>query len=311
MLSGILYPVSAPPLVAPTVSIVTAGADAVKRRIGQDPEVGKRWINGIAYQSEDNGSLHIADVCSFVSDRVGLEVQHAVSEWVPYVLTAEDRCPPFGYSTHDYKGRVTRRLEAGTPKALELELWSGAAAQAAPTTDPQPQGQPALNTNIWLAHPRAMLLNPVPGTAVSMKRAFELLEQAIADNGLGTQGMIHCRPEALPYIVTMRRDGNLVRTLRDTLVVPGVGYLGTSPTGVAAAAGTTWMYATGLVEWWLGGADDYVYTPEGVGSGADVNTWMGKAIDRTNNDVVVRAHRLGMATWDGLCHYAVQATLDT
>lgn len=311
MLSGLFYPVTAPPFVAPTVSIITAGYDAVKRRIGDDPEVDKRWVNGVAYQGENNGSLHIADPCSFASDRVGLEVQHAVSEWAPYIITAEDRCPPFGFSTHDYKGRVTRRLENGTPKALELELWTGAAAQATPPVDPQPQGQPALNTNIWLAHPRAVLLNPIAGTAVTMKRAFELLEQAIADSGIGTQGMIHCRPEAMPYIVTMRRDGNIIRTLRDTIVVPGVGYANTAPTGATSAAGTTWLYATGLVEWWLGGPDTYVYSPEGLGSGAEANTWIGKAIDRTNNDVVVRVHRPGMATWDGLCHYAVQATLDT
>lgn len=307
MLSGILYPVISPPLVTPTVSLVNSGLDALRSR-GDDTELRKRWINGISYQSEDNGSLHIADPCSFVSVKVGYETQHAMSEWVPFVLTAEDRCPPFGFAEHDYKGRVIRRLEAGTPKALEVEFWSGTAAKAAPVNDPQPAGAAAVTTNLWLAHPRATLLNPTPGTPVTMRRAFELLEQALADNGLGTQGMLHMRPEAVPYITTLRRDGALIRTLRDNIVVPGVGYLNTGPDGSVAAAGSTWMYATGMVETWLD--DKYEFTPEIAGTSADPSSWMGQAIDRTTNDVVVQAHRFGMATWDGLCHYAVQATLE-
>ena len=307
MLSGILVPVSTPKLVTPTISIVSAGVDALRSR--NDALVSDRWINGIAYQVEDNASLHISDPCSTATDRLALESQAAVAEWVPYMITAEDRCPPFGFLEHDYLGRVTRRLEVGTPKALERELWSGEAAKAAPVTDAQPGGSPAFTTNLWLASPHAALLNPVAGTPVTMRRAFELLEQAISDNGLGSQGMIHCRPEALPYIPTLRRDGNVIRTIRDVILVPGVGYPNTGPDGSAAAAGTTWLYATGMVEYWLD--TKYQYTPEAVETEKDPRAWMSQAIDRTTNDVVVRAHRYGMATWDGLCHYAVQANLDT
>jgi hypothetical protein len=38
-----------------------------------------------------------------------------------------------------------------------------------------------------------------------------------------------------------------LRTLAGNLVVPGVGYTGSSPAGTAAAAGTAWIYATGAV----------------------------------------------------------------
>jgi hypothetical protein len=34
-------------------------------------------------------------------------------------------------------------------------------------------------------------------------------------------------------------------------------------------------------------------------------------MDRTVNDVIVRGEQIAVAAWDGQCHFAVLATLDT
>lgn len=290
-------PVAPPRIQAPPVSIITSSALPADTTDG-------RWVDGIAFQPESGSEVYVADICdTTTNDSSRLEPPPGVSEWIPYLLRADDQCSTFGFEQHDYLNRAKRRLDVGSAKALEKELWTGTLAQA--------QGYP----NRFLAASAATSggwgfqnLNQTyleAGALPSIRRAFEVLEQYLADCGLGARGMIHCRPEALPYLTTIRREGNYILTARDTIVVPGSGYQNTGPGGVAAATGNTWLYATGMTEVRLGPIQTY---PDPNTDGDD---WLIKATDRNTNLVTVRAERAGLVSWDGACHAGIQAVLDS
>jgi hypothetical protein len=215
--------------------------------------------------------------------------------WLPYEVDAYDRCTLLDAQQRDFVGRATRLLDAATPKAVEREFWDGTRAQVA-----------GLPNRYLTKSGAATVVNPTPGTPVSFTRGLLLLEQALADNGFGAPGMIHCRPEALDDTAQLlRRVGNLILTSRDTIVIPGVGYSGRGPIGDAheyPAAGTTWMYATGLVE--------YRETPP------TLDDWAlaggpppASAIDRSVNTVTAWARKVALASWDGQAHAAVLINL--
>lgn len=292
-------PVPAPKIQAPPVSIITSSplpADTT----------GGRWVDGIAFQPEASGSVWVSDICDGTSsDATQIAAPSGVLEWQPYLLRADDQCSTFGYEAHDFQNRAKRRLDVGSAKALEHEFWAGTLAQA--------QGYPnrflaasASASGAWnFVNLNTSPNYPEAGATPSIRRAFEILEQFIADCGLGARGMIHCRPEALPYLTTIRREGNYILTARDTIVVPGTGYPNVGPGGAAPAPGNTWMYATGVTEVRLGPIVTFPSPDE------DGDDWLIKAMNRDTNLVTVRAERPGLVSWDGACHAGIQAVLDS
>lgn len=293
-------PVPAPRLTPPPISIVTAS------EMPKDDTAG-RWVEGIAYQPESDGGAWVSSYCTSptANDSSNLESQVGAVEWAPYILHADDTCSTFGFTEHDWMGRAQRRMDVATPKGLEHELWSGAVSQAdglgnrclAPPTT-------ALATEWGYQDLNAGYLGG-SATYPSIRRAFEVLEQFLSDCGLGARGMIHCRPEALPYLTTIRRDGDYILTARDTIVVPGTGYPQVGPNGATPVLGNTWMFATGIVEVRIG---DIVTVPD---DSDNINDWLRQSMDRDNNTVTVRAERPGLASWDGVCHGGIQAVLDS
>jgi hypothetical protein len=81
----------------------------------------------------------------------------------------------------------------------------------------------------------------------------------------------------------VRREGNLLLTDRDTIVVPGTGYARYS--GGATPNATMDIYGTGITDVRLG---DIIV--DDVGS-----------IDRATNTVVIKARRYACVSWDELC----------
>jgi hypothetical protein len=118
--------------------------------------------------------------------------------------------------------------------------------------------------------------------------------------------MIHCRPEAVPHFTSVRTDGNLLRTPRGTIVVPGVGYPNTGPGGADGGADDTWLYATGLTEVRVDSNIDFL--PVDPRTDPD---WLPKAMNRGINQFTLYAMRWGVASWTGQCHLAVHAVLET
>ncbi|CAI7980209.1 hypothetical protein FRAHR75_770001 [Frankia sp. Hr75.2] len=275
---------NAPPPAAPAVSLPRSATSPV--------DDSDRWAShGITYTPEVTLDAGLEGTCGPASGSYAADMPGVV-EWTPYAVEVYDTCSAM--RGRDYAGRARRLLDASTPRAVEAEFWGGAYAQA--------NSLP----NLYLTMSTATVINPTPGTAVSFARGVALLEQGLGD--LGVQGMIHCRREAVTNAANLlRREGNLIRTMVDTIVVPGMGYSGLGPDGDAnetPTAGQTWMYATGVVEYRQTPADLPAWTSEG-------DTPPSEVINRDTNEVKVHAWRSALASWDGYAHLAVLITLPT
>lgn len=268
-------------------------------RSSLSPPVGnvRDWAMGIRFLPEANVQVVVDDFCN-ASTTIGSYTNPTEVEQNPIVIIAYDRCTALSSFGRDYAARATRLIDAATPKAVEKEFWKGTLAQAKSWT-----------SQLYLQKSTATNLTPSSGgVAVSVNRAMGMLEQALADCGFGGQGMIHAKVELTPNFTMVRRDGNLLRTVRDTIVVPGVGYDGTGPTNVTGTqvlgAGETYLYATGITEYRQTDPDLFPTWP----SSGTVPQW---AIDRATNTITVPVARTAMVSWDGQCHFAVKATLPT
>lgn len=294
-------PIQPTPLQESPVNLVRAALNGLR-----NDTTGGKWVNGFAYLPELSTRPGVVGPCSIVPlDQLPGNAE-AVT-WQPYLAWTAVRCSTTGFEDFDWMGRAQAQLETGRTAALEREFWAGELAQSDPT----------LQHNLWLAMPSVnepvsggrTEFGPVDltpgGGPVSMKRSFGMLEQAIADYGAGTRGMIHARPEATPNFTGVRREGNLLLTNNDTIVVPGNGYPNVGPGGDPAADGNTWLYATGLVEVRV---DDQIKLIPDPNEEAN---WYRQALDPRTNTLVVYAQQFMVASWDGQVHFAVQAVLDT
>lgn len=217
-------------------------------------------------------------------------------EWRSYLVRVFEKCSLMSGLARDYADIARAIVEAGTPKAVEREFWDGRFTRA--------DG----GSNLYLTKSGSTVVNPTPGTAVSFARGLRLLEQALADHGHGAPGFIHCRPETIDDTSELlRRQGNVLLTLRDTVVVPGTGYSGLGPQGDSnekPAVGKTWMYATGPVRYRATAVEP---VPDwDVGPGGRIPA---AAVDRATNTVQVWGRRTALAEWDGRAHFAVYVDL--
>lgn len=137
----------------------------------------------------------------------------------------------------------------------------------------------------------------VTGAAATAKNptvALSYLEEEIA--ATGKQGMIHATaPVVSQWFDQDRLDEPLV-TVNGTRVVSGGGYAAATPSGrTPAAAGQSWVYATGPVEVRLGEV-----------AVLDIK----EVLDRSNNDVTFRAERYFLVTWDAQLQVAILVDWD-
>ena len=149
-------------------------------------------------------------------------------------------------------------------------------------------------------------LDVVVGGAVPARVALAYLDGAIASTGI--EGIIHITPEVATYVgwEALRDDRGTLRTASGTRVVVGQGYSSASldtldfpgaapPDGeAAAAAGQSWIYATGPVLYQQGAI--FAGPPD-----------LGEALDRDTNEVIYRAERPLWVGWDAQLQAAVLA----
>lgn len=301
-------PVAPPPLRPPLISLVTSSRDA----LANGDETDGRWREGFEFRPEADKEPTIRDWCTGSGDNDHVpssQPPQDLVQTIPWMVEVEDDCSLFGFESIDYIGRAERALAAATPKGVEREFWTGEVATNA--------GWP----NLFLANSDAVDLTPTPGTAVTLPEAFELLEDGLATCGAGLRGMIHVAAWSTPSYSLVRNEAGLLLTPRGTIVVPGVGYLGTGPDGSDPSSdGNAWLYATGIVDVRLGEiemfgqqgqstvADGQWFDP--ASSGFDPERFAPVLVDRTVNKLAVRARRMVAATWDGACHFAVLAALN-
>lgn len=276
-------PVAAPPALPPRISLINS---AIPGESLADPP-GSRWESGYAFQPEACRVSGVTDPC----DPDAMTVTDAnvpdEVEGEPFVVWAGDRCSTFGFSEQDFTGRVERQLLACESYQIAQELWKGTQAKAS--------GWP----NRYLASEASDVLT---SAAEDVLDALACLEQGLAQCACGQQGMIHATRQVVTHWMAntlVRREGNLLLTAMDTIVVADAGYDGSSPLGAAAANGSIWAYATGPVVVRRGPIE---YIPVG-------GDWRTATATSTTNVVELRAERMASATWDGCCHLAVEINL--
>jgi hypothetical protein len=276
--AGMHYGGSVPPALVPQpINLVRSS------RTPTDPS-DVRWTSGFSYMPSEIGNLDILDDCGPDASSVGYQKAVKVADWHPYVLSAEFQCSMMGFDEAAYQQRARDLLDVATPKMVEYEFWSGKLAKL--TGWPNLYLEQASGADVY--------------TASSVQEAVGICEMYIGAMGPGSRGMIHASPYLTPYLqLICRREGNLLLTYRDTIVVPGAGY-GDYVTGSAPPqpTGTFKMFATGITDCRLG---EIVPVP-------DKDSFY-QAIDRSTNSVVVKAERYACASWDGYVFARVDLTL--
>lgn len=268
------------PLTIPRISLISS-ADEVQ-------VVGEYWYNEFQIYSEGCPGFDTFPICpSDEQEPKPVEPNEVVNpSYFPYVIYSTDHCSSWGYQLRDYWGRATRKELASESFLLEQQLW----------TDSLGLGNP------HLADPA--LAVTVTSFDDSVLTGLAEMDQALADVN-AARGMIHVRPRVLAFLAhtrAIRREGNLWLSPMDNIIVPGRGYPGTGPNGEATTDSTEWIYASaGIVQIRRGVV---VVIP-------DENDYAA-AMERPNNDIIVRAERVVHAALDPNCGvFAFQVDLET
>lgn len=138
-------------------------------------------------------------------------------------------------------------------------------------------------------------------TGTTAQVAIGYLDNAIADTG--RQGMIHITPAVAAMAgdaLVTGAPGDPIYTVAGTPVAVGSGYVGTDPDALASPdANSDWVFATGPVQVRI--EDAVTLVPEGVA----------EAVDRSVNDVVYRAEKVAVVSWDTALQVGVLADWST
>lgn len=301
--------ITANPRQVPYLSLLTS-VD-IQPAVSQDPVAdprGDRWLNGVKYRREPFGSgavllqaydktTHAEDTnTSLTPDPEGTEVLNDA-----FTVYAEEKRTTFGFTVNDYIGRAQRHLALTEGYQVEKELWTGTIRQAANAAGA------GLALDQWLAQiVTCTTLNG--GAALPFGRAYNLLVQAMADASGGEVGMIHGQSGILPVLDTLMigspvpapgtngqgRPVSRVQDERGNVIVPGLGYPNTSPTGTTPTVGQFWLYGTSIPRIWR---DDVRIVPDTYA----------QALDRVVNNIDFRAERTYLVDWDRSMHFAVLA----
>lgn len=205
----------------------------------------------------------------------------------PFYIWAGDKCSPWELERRDWQSRARRQLAATRSYQIAHELWTGDQADSQGST-----------TNKRLASEASDVLT---AGATSPTDAIARLEQGLADCLKGGRGVIHVTLHALTYLAALqlvRREGNLLLTVADTIVVADAGYTGSGPAS-DVADDSVWAYATGGIIVRVG--------PEHMVPGGNLGS--GEAVDRATNTVEYRVEQKAAVGWDGCCHLAAEMDL--
>jgi hypothetical protein len=279
------HPVSSPDTAAASFGLVNSGT-LVK-------ETDDHWQGGYAFENFLCRSMirNVNPLDSTKQDVVWTpDLTQNFVNYTPFVIDVTDSMSTIGHTMEEVRARLKDTLEKSSQKALEREFWTGALSTASGWG------------NQYLATAGTTDLTPVGGS-VPAKTGLAMLEGAIGSCAGGYNGTIHGTRDAISSIIVFMdkggESGDTLYTPLGNMVIAGAGYTGTSPAGVAPAAGTSWLYATGPVNVRLG---EMLTFPE------DDKYW-NNSYNATINNIELRAERFGAASWSGCCVYAVHVNL--
>lgn len=182
----------------------------------------------------------------------------------PFAVITSYTCGSLGWSFDEVEQRVRTRMSIRAQRGVERRVWQGQGLA---------QGQGLI--------PGLFRGATSLGQAGCVTEAVELLEQALADNGV-VGGIIHARPGMAAHLeqshLIQYATGGRLQTCLRTPYAFGQGYDGTGPTGQATSGTTEWMYASGRVLIWF---DPEVHVPP-----------IGQTLDRATNQVYAVAEQI-------------------
>lgn len=223
--------------------------------------------------SQAGGVLYVPDTCNDdvflyamncppVSGSKTFSTNEFPVSGAPFAVITSYTCGTVGYSFEEVEQKVRTRMSLREQRAVERRIWQGSPAGGI-------GGIPGLFRG-------AIDLGP----SGCVTEAIEVLEQALADNGV-IGGIIHARPGLSAHLQTSfllyEGPGRVKRTVLNTPYVFGQGYDGSGPTGQPADGNVEWLYASGRVIIWQ--SDVEVPDPR-------------QTLDRDHNQQMVLAERI-------------------
>lgn len=192
----------------------------------------------------------------------------------PFVVVGSYECPPVGRPAGEAFEIARKRLLIWESHQVEETLWTGIVDSGT--------GLTTITPSFAFGNPDCDIL-PVdinPAGALDAVAAISAIEEALGDI-VACGGIIHVPAELLAYLVRFnlaRLENGIYYSPNGLKIIAGDGYPGSGPANVDAAAGETWIFATGP----LVVVRSNVYnTPENLP----------EAVDRNINNVTVRAER--------------------
>lgn len=189
----------------------------------------------------------------------------------PFVALGSFHCSPIGRPAAEAFEIARRRLLAWEQRQVEKALWTGVASNGLI------QPSFALGSTYTGVTP----IDVSPTGALDPVAAIALIEERLGDL-VACGGTIHI-PYGLAAFLTNHRL--LINNGNDQYfsptgfrIVAGHGYPGSGPGNVAAAAGETWIFATGPL---VGARGNVIMVPDEIP----------QAINRNINNITVRAER--------------------
>ncbi len=273
--SPVTAPFARPPLIGLLPTVRALGGEGV------------RWEAGFSFLPEGCGQGGAANPCG--SQVREIADNPAVIDVEPFYVWAGDKCTGLQYN-QDFQARAQRQLAASESFQLANELWTGTLAKSELDADNQPW------PNQYLTSEDSDVLSGT--SAMTPLNALACLEQALGQCSHGARGAIHATRQAVVVWDAggmLRREGALILTITDTVVIADAGYDGSGFDG-PAADGSVWAYATGMPVVRLGEVQNVPRTPA-------------EAMDRGLNDLAYYAQRMASVTWDSCCHLAVRMDL--
>lgn len=259
-------------------------------------DIDERWVRGFSYEFDSYSTIRILSVND--ESVSGGELFNATSEpnyldYKPFFIESEILQSAFGLPGEDRMAIALAQLEAATQKAVEKELWDGAAAQA------------ESNTNNYLTKSGESTAAAAAGAYPATQALFHL-EQALSASPAGGGGIIHMTRDVASILNTQLQfekstENSIakVRTRLGTEVSIGSGYSGKGPTGAtgaAASATNRWMFATGPIDVHLSKSEI-------------VNESLAQGIDASINTMIIKAVRAAAVYFDPSSHYAIRVAV--
>lgn len=234
-------------------------------------ELEDHWQSGINVYGYPEDVPTLWEGCSAGTFRVKDEGDPPpVASFTSFVIYVPINCTAMGIGDpEEFAGRAEDVLRATQAWAIEQALAQGVPDLATP--------------NPYLGDANLDIL----ATGVSVGVGLSYLENAIA--ATGRQGLIHVTPAAADAlsVAAVSDLAEPIYTVAGTPVSIGAGYVGTDPvSGASPGATTDWIFATGPVQ---------VRIEPNIELVPDELT---AALDTSNNDVVYRAEKAVVVSWD-------------